>query len=295
MGLLKRLQEAGYRATVLDGDDFRSRICPELGFSPSDRSANLKRAKIVATEIVRQGGIVICSFIAPYERDRLDFRESIKQVGKFFLVHVSTPLGECERRDPKGLYAKAKSGMIRNFTGVSDVYEVPEACEARINTTNMTIDEAVMPVIRQLVLRDVLSGIRLVRGGIRVRTSAALQTDGNPDQLDSEAHEARLFQVVLHLLVSQPRSIGEAASTLKTSQRTIERAVKWGTGMSYRDLRRELMLDKAKSLLDKGQSIKDVAFSLGFGTPQGFHRFFLRGTGMTPGCYRVRRSVAFGS
>jgi sulfate adenylyltransferase len=150
-GLFDCFRSVDCEATLLDGDDFRSRISPELGFSALDRSRNLERAGMITAEIIaRSGGIAICSFIAPYEHDRLKFRKAVEQAGKFVLVHVSTPLSECERRDPKGMYAKARSGSISNFTGVSDRYEHPEACEIRIDTMNLTIEAAIGSVIEQL-------------------------------------------------------------------------------------------------------------------------------------------------
>jgi adenylylsulfate kinase-like enzyme/AraC-like DNA-binding protein len=276
---------------MLDGGDFRSTISPELGFSATDRSANLRRASIIAAEIVRHQGTAICSFIAPYERDRLEFRKAVEQFGKFVLVHLSTPLSECERRDPKGMYAKARSGLIPNFTGVSDCYEEPGACEIRINTMNMSVDEAVDAVIRQLAKRTFSVKIWLAYGKPRSGNGFALSHDGESREPGVRANQAHLFQAILNLLATDRVSINEAANALKTGRHTIERTVRLVADLSFRGLQQSLMLEKAKSLLVEGRSIKDVAFLLGFGSPQAFHRFFVRASGTTPSSLQRRCTV----
>jgi adenylyl-sulfate kinase len=285
-GLFDRLRSVGCQATMLDGDSFRSKIAPELGFSASDRSSNLRRAGIIAAEIVRHGGIVICSFIAPYEGDRLEFRKAVEQFGRFVLIHLCTPLSECERRDPKGMYVKARSGIIRNFTGVSDIYEEPEACEIRINTMNKTIDETVDSVIQQLARRAFSVKIWLAYGKPCRESGTALKDEGIAKQSDGLASQAHMFQAILTLLVSDRVSINEAANALKTGRHTVERTVRSITNMTFRDLQQALILEKAKSHLDDGRSIKDVAFLLGFGSPQAFHRFFMKASGTTPSTFQ---------
>lgn len=291
--LLNRLQSAGCQATILDGDDFRSRISPELGFSASDRSANLGRARIIATEIVRYGGIAICSFIAPYERDRLEFREAIEKFGKFVLVYLSTPLSECERRDPKGMYVKARSGLIRNFTGISDRYEEPGAYEIRLDTTDLAVDEAVDSVIRQIARKTLSARIWLAYGK-PASSSATANGNGASKPSHGRTNQAHLFPAILKLLVNDRISMSEAADTLKTGRHTIERTVRFVTDLSFRDLQRVLMFERAKSLLNEGRSIKDVAFLLGFGSPQTFHRFFLKESGTTPLSFQRRHVVGQG-
>jgi sulfate adenylyltransferase len=162
--LATRLTAKGCRVTVVDGDELRSRISPNLGFSRSDREANLRRVAIIAADVVRDGGVVICSFIAPYEQSRQEIRDSVSEHGDFFLVYVSTPLEECERRDPKGLYRKARAGLIASFTGISDLYECPAEWDVAIDTTDLTADDSadrILKVLAEKRLPRTLSAISL--------------------------------------------------------------------------------------------------------------------------------------
>ncbi len=146
--LNKKLSEIQYRKiTLLDGDVIRQKLSPDLGFSVADRSLNVRRVGFVANEITKNGGIAICSMIAPYENDRKAVRESICGSGKYIEIYLSTPLGECEKRDVKGLYAKARRGQIKNFTGIDDPYEPPQNPEIAIDTSKLTVESALNKII----------------------------------------------------------------------------------------------------------------------------------------------------
>src|SRR5690606_33798832 len=122
-----KLVEDGRRpVTLLDGDIVRQNLSSELGFSREHRNLNIRRIGFVANEITRNGGVAICAPIAPYRETRRSVRELIEENGAFIEIYVSTPLEVCETRDRKGLYAKARKGIIPEFTGVSDPYDVPE-------------------------------------------------------------------------------------------------------------------------------------------------------------------------
>ena len=138
------------RVTLLDGDIIRKNLCSGLGFSKEDRLTNLRRISYVAKEICKHGGMVICAPIAPYESIRDEIRNSIEQDSIFILVHVSTSLEECEKRDRKGLYAKARNGIIKEFTGISDPYEIPTNAEININTVGRTVNECCDDVLNYL-------------------------------------------------------------------------------------------------------------------------------------------------
>ncbi|MBX6381683.1 MAG: adenylyl-sulfate kinase [Microbispora sp.] len=148
-GLRDALLERGGRTiTYLDGDVVRRLLSAGLTFSREDRDLNIRRIGFVAAEVARHGGLAICAPIAPYAATRDEVRAMVEEVGAdFLLVHVATPLEECERRDRKGLYAKARAGLIPAFTGISDPYEEPEDADLVLDTTNMTIEQAVGAVL----------------------------------------------------------------------------------------------------------------------------------------------------
>lgn len=149
--LTARLMEMGGRSvTLLDGDIVRRHLSSELGFSKAHRDINVRRIGFVASEITKNRGIAVCAPIAPYRQTRRDVRAMIEAVGGFVEIHVATPIETCESRDRKGLYAKARAGLIPEFTGVSDPYEVPEKPELAIDTTNQGIDEAVQQILLKL-------------------------------------------------------------------------------------------------------------------------------------------------
>jgi sulfate adenylyltransferase len=149
--LITRLMEIGGRpTTLLDGDLVRKHLSSELGFSKEHRDINIRRIGWVASEITKNGGIAICAPIAPYDRIRKEVREMVEPVGGFVLVHVATPVEVCEQRDRKGLFAKARAGIIKEFTGISDPYEEPEDAEISIDTTELSPQEGVQNVILHL-------------------------------------------------------------------------------------------------------------------------------------------------
>ena len=163
--LYSRFLEVGTRpVTLLDGDIVRRNLSSELNFSKEHRDINVRRIGFVATEITKNRGIAICAPIAPYERTRRQIREAIEAHGGFFEVHVSTPITECEKRDRKGMYAKARAGLLKDFTGVNDPYEAPENPEIRIDTTDLTPDEAVQEILLLLSQQGFLGGSG--KGGI---------------------------------------------------------------------------------------------------------------------------------
>tara|TARA_B100000959_G_scaffold184872_1_gene193242 strand:+ start:681 stop:2354 length:1674 start_codon:yes stop_codon:yes gene_type:complete len=136
-GLLIKLLELGNRpVTLLDGDIVRTHLSSELGFSKEHRSINIKRIGFVASEITKNRGIAVCAPIAPYISDRDAVRDIVSAYGGFIEIHVSTPLEVCERRDVKGLYAKARQGIIKEFTGISDPYELPKSPEIIIDSSS---------------------------------------------------------------------------------------------------------------------------------------------------------------
>jgi sulfate adenylyltransferase len=148
--LVKLLEMGGRPVTLLDGDVVRKHLSSELGFSKEHRDLNIQRIGFVASEITKNGGIAICAPIAPYDAVRQTVRSMIEPLGGFNLVHVSTPLEVCEQRDRKGLYAKARAGIIKEFTGISDPYEEPTDAEIVIDTAVLSRDEAAQRIILHL-------------------------------------------------------------------------------------------------------------------------------------------------
>ena len=146
--LYSRFMEIGDRpVTLLDGDIVRHHLSSELTFSKEHRDINVRRIGFVASEITKNRGVAICAPIAPYSATRRQIRQMIEAYGGFIEVHVSTELAVCEKRDRKGMYAKARAGLIKGFTGVDDPYEVPQAPELRIDTAGLTPDEAAQEVL----------------------------------------------------------------------------------------------------------------------------------------------------
>lgn len=148
--LVKLLEMRGRPVTLLDGDIVRKNLSSELGFSKGHRDINVKRIGFVASEITKNGGIAICAPIAPYKNTREYNRALISRYGKYVEVHVSTPLEVCEKRDRKGLYAKAKAGLIKGFTGIDDPYELPESPELKLDTSALSPEEAAQEVLLYL-------------------------------------------------------------------------------------------------------------------------------------------------
>ena len=148
--LTKFLELGGRPVTILDGDLVRKHLSSELGFSKEHRDINIRRIGYVASEITKNGGIAICAPIAPYDVTRKHVRQMIEPYGGFILVHVATPIETCEQRDRKGLYAKARAGIVKEFTGISDPYEVPADAEVVINTADLTAEEAAQEIVLHL-------------------------------------------------------------------------------------------------------------------------------------------------
>ncbi|HEX4954123.1 MAG TPA: bifunctional sulfate adenylyltransferase/adenylylsulfate kinase [Thermoanaerobaculia bacterium] len=149
--LLSKLLELGGRpVTLLDGDVVRKHLSSELGFSKEHRDINIRRIGFVASEITKNGGIAICAPIAPYDSVRKDVRRMVEPGGGFQLVFAATPIETCEERDRKGLYAKARAGILKEFTGISDPYEEPTDADLVIDTREFTPEEAAQAIILHL-------------------------------------------------------------------------------------------------------------------------------------------------
>jgi sulfate adenylyltransferase len=145
------IAERGDRTvSLLDGDLVRSLLSAGLTFSRADRDLNIARIGYVAAEVARHGGIAICAPIAPYAAARAQVRDAVREVGDFLLIHVATPVDVCEARDRKGLYAKARAGLIDHFTGVSDPYEEPTDADLVLDTSTMTRQESVDAILSLL-------------------------------------------------------------------------------------------------------------------------------------------------
>ncbi len=155
--LLVKIMEIGGRpVTLLDGDLVRKNLSSELGFSKEHRDINIRRIGYVASEITNNGGIAICAPIAPYDNVRKDVRR-LMTGGGFILVHVSTSLDVCEQRDRKGLYAKARAGILKEFTGISDPYEMPDDAEITIDTSSLSPQQAAEEILSYLERQGFLS------------------------------------------------------------------------------------------------------------------------------------------
>ncbi|HKO88327.1 MAG TPA: adenylyl-sulfate kinase [Burkholderiales bacterium] len=149
--LASKLMEIGNRpVTLLDGDVVRKHLSSELGFSPEHRDINIRRIGYVASEITKHRGIAICAPIAPYAQSRLDVRAMVSAQGGFVEIYVATPLEVCEGRDRKGLYARARAGLVKSFTGISDPYEVPKHPELVIDTTSISVEEGIERIVALL-------------------------------------------------------------------------------------------------------------------------------------------------
>jgi sulfate adenylyltransferase len=148
--LAKLLELGGRTVTMLDGDLVRKHLSSELGFSKEHRDINIRRIGFVASEVTKHGGIALCAPIAPYDHTRQDVRDLVQTGGGFILVHVATPIEVCEERDRKGLYAKARAGIIKEFTGISDPYEEPTDAELTIDTTTSSPEESAERIIGYL-------------------------------------------------------------------------------------------------------------------------------------------------
>jgi sulfate adenylyltransferase len=174
--LLTRLLESGERkVTLLDGDFARKHLSSELGFSREHRDLNIRRIGYVAAEVTKCGGVAVCAPIAPFDQIRREVRTMVERNGGFVLIHISTPLQVCEQRDRKGLYARARAGLIPQFTGVSDPYEEPSDAEIIIDTTLLTVQEAVDKIVAYLSREGFLPSSQA--GQLRADSSALNNKD----------------------------------------------------------------------------------------------------------------------
>lgn len=145
----KVLFEKGLKTYILDGDNIREGLNGDLTFSAEDRTENIRRIAEVANLMIDAGIIVLAAFVSPYKKDRENIRKIVGS-DNFFEIYVSTPIAECERRDIKGLYAKAREGKIDNFTGISAPYEAPLAADVEIDTSMISVEEAVALILNRI-------------------------------------------------------------------------------------------------------------------------------------------------
>lgn len=145
----QELHNQGIHTYTLDGDNVRQGLNKDLSFAPEDRKENIRRIAEVANLFVDAGVVVLAAFVSPYKKDREKIEKTVKDVN-FVEVFVDTPIEECERRDVKGLYAKARKGLIKDFTGVNAPYEAPENPDVRIDTSKETIEESVATIMKAI-------------------------------------------------------------------------------------------------------------------------------------------------
>lgn len=154
----KELYNRGIHTYILDGDNVRHGLNKNLGFTPEDRRENIRRIGEVSRLFVDAGVMTMTAFISPYQEDRNAVRELVEQ-GEFVEVYVKCSVEECERRDPKGLYEKARSGEIKNFTGISAPYEAPQSPELVVETDRQSLEESVQQVISFLESEEYIKGV----------------------------------------------------------------------------------------------------------------------------------------
>ncbi|BDZ74622.1 MULTISPECIES: adenylyl-sulfate kinase [Methylophaga] len=151
----QKLFELGHHTYLLDGDNVRHGLNKDLGFSDADRVENIRRIGEMAKLFADAGLIVMSAFISPFRSDRKLVRDLVEEK-EFVEVYISTPLSTCEQRDPKGLYKKARSGQIKNFTGIDSEYEAPVSAEVTLNTAELNVDECVARVITYLKQNEII-------------------------------------------------------------------------------------------------------------------------------------------
>jgi len=145
-----------HKVTVLDGDNIRHGLCSDLGFTEADRNENMRRVAEVAKLFVEAGTIVLAAFVSPYRQDRENVRSRLPH-GDFYEVYCDCDLAVCEERDPKGLYARARSGEIDNFTGISAPYEEPIKPDMVINTGELSLEDEVTKILKQLKSKGLIA------------------------------------------------------------------------------------------------------------------------------------------
>lgn len=154
----EQLHQRGYRTFVLDGDNVRHGLCKDLGFTPEDRVENIRRIGEMAKLFIEAGIIVLTAFISPFRAERERVRSLVEQ-GDFIEIHCDSPLEVCESRDVKGLYKKARAGLIPDFTGISSPYETPQNPELIVNTGTTDLNSCVRQVVSELKRRGILEKV----------------------------------------------------------------------------------------------------------------------------------------
>lgn len=151
----KKLVENRIKTYILDGDNIRTGLCKDLGFSEEDRAENIRRIGEVSKLFVDAGVVVLSAFVSPYRRDRDAIRELVEE-GEFLEIHVNCPVEECEKRDVKGLYKKAREGVIKGFTGIDDPYEEPQHPEITVHTHQDSIEDCTNQILDYLEKKKVI-------------------------------------------------------------------------------------------------------------------------------------------
>jgi adenylylsulfate kinase len=154
--LEESLYQLGANTYVLDGDNVRHGLCGDLGFSDTDRNENIRRIGELAKLFIDAGIIALTAFISPFQEDRQRARDLVPE-GDFIEIHVKCPLEVCETRDPKGLYKKARAGLIKGYTGISSPYEVPDNPEIVVDTSVRDVDQCVMEIIDYLAAKQIVT------------------------------------------------------------------------------------------------------------------------------------------
>ena len=154
--LEKELIQGGHRTYILDGDNVRMGLCKDLGFSAEDREENIRRIGEVSKLFMDAGVLVLSAFVSPYRADRDAIRELVEE-GEFIEVFVDCSVEQCEQRDVKGLYKKAREGVIKGFTGIDDPYEEPSDPEIVVDTEKHSIEECKQQILDYLIARDAVN------------------------------------------------------------------------------------------------------------------------------------------
>lgn len=282
-----QLSGAGRRAHVVDGDALRALFASDLGFSAADRARNLERAALLAREVMEAGDVALCAFVAPQLAARLRMRAALETAGQFFLVYVATPLTECEQRDPKGLYRRARAGEVALFTGVSDAYEPPARADVVIDTTGLRSADAATRVLTQLVALGLNANApkAAVAGGGVERAN-----EGPPQPAGAAAATTVAARAGIALLRRQER-LPDLARRLAVERHALEAALR-AQETSFRELRRRAILARATALLAEGAPVKVVAYELGFSSHRSFDRFIRAACGRSPSQLRAARTEA---
>jgi adenylylsulfate kinase len=161
----EELHQRGCHTFVLDGDNVRHGLCGDLGFSPGDRIENIRRVGEIAKLFMEAGVIVLTAFISPFRADRERVRGMVEH-GDFIEIFCNSPIDVCESRDVKGLYKKARAGLIPEFTGISSPYETPEKPELTVNTGELELDACVLQVIEELSCRGIINSSRQPKASV---------------------------------------------------------------------------------------------------------------------------------